>query len=754
MMTKKQSGALLITIIITLFYVWNYLFKENEWMGALGASSIPFIGGTLSLIWLYQAYRKNRTTQRYFWLLLIFGVFLNISGNLIWTLGIITIGDTTYPDISWLLWLLAYIFYLAALIYKTKIINGFGANNPYLFNITVFMLIASVISIHYFIEPLIVIQSNSFLMTIINIGFQISNLSIAFVVMYLYYLARHSIEKKLIQIIIIAFSVRLIADTGYTFISIHGTYEIGGFIEPLWVFAVMLMGFASFFEQEHAYNNIQTKSYVKEKEPIFPYISAVILIVLVAQSYQWELNALSIGISIIFFMIIIRHLSIIKKNKNLMSEYRNLAFHDSLTGLNNRTSFHHDLGLQMGNAKQIDSTVALLLIDLDQFKLVNDTLGHQIGDQLLKLASVRLQCSTGNDAEIYRIGGDEFVIILSDATEENCIKVARKILKEFSKSFSVAGHEMTVTASIGISLYPEHGEDRESLLKNADAAMYLAKGNGRNKFRFYNSKLNEIMVRKMKIDSELRKAMENNEFHLVYQPKINLQSREIIGMEALLRWNSTELGSVSPVEFISIAEETGQIVAIGEWVLETACKQNKRWQEAGFPLLCVSVNVSVRQFQQNAFLETVKGVLQNTGLEPQFLELEITESVMQNKAESTELLKGLRKIGVKTSIDDFGTGYSSLNILRELPIDTIKIDKSFIDGILDSASESMIKTIMDIGLNLNLEVIAEGIEHECQVEMLEKYNCRFGQGYLFLKPTDRAGFEKYLETYTAQTSLN
>jgi EAL domain-containing protein (putative c-di-GMP-specific phosphodiesterase class I) len=293
-------------------------------------------------------------------------------------------------------------------------------------------------------------------------------------------------------------------------------------------------------------------------------------------------------------------------------------------------------------------------------------------------------------------------------------------------------------------MYPEHGENSEDLLKNADAAMYLAKENGKNHFRFYNYELNEVLARKMQIEHELSKAIERNEFSLFYQPKVDLHTQNMIGMEALLRWNHPELGLISPVEFIPIAEETGQIISIGEWVLNTACKQNKIWHEKGLSTCCVSVNVSVLQFQQGDFLKVVTEALKESNLEAKYLELEITESIMQNINESRELLAGFRAMGVKTSIDDFGTGYSSLDILRNLPIDTIKIDKSFIDDIEAPCQQPFIKAIIELGLNLNVTVVAEGIENENQLQILLANNCTIGQGYLFSKPVDATEFEKLL----------
>jgi len=584
-------------------------------------------------------------------------------------------------------------------------------------------------------------------MIIINVAFQITNLSILFVVTLLYYLSRHSSEKKLMIFIIVGFFVQIIADSSFAYLSIIGTYQSGSVIDPIWMISTLVIGFGGLYAQGGATEpKWDIPDYFKNTDTLFPYLSSVFLTYLVINSYKANLNALSIGLTIVFLIIIARQFIIINKNKRLMSEYKHLAYHDSLTGLKNRTSFKKGICKIIENAEQENRKVALLSLDLDRFKLINDTLGHHIGDRVLMNTALRLKNTLGNQAQIYRLGGDEFVLVFSGANEKKCRVYADKIIKEFSAPFFIAHHQITMTPSIGISFYPENGEDYGSLLKSADAAMYLAKESGRNKYCFYNIELHEQMTRKMKIENQLRSAIVENQLQLFYQPRIDLQTKGIYGMEALLRWDHPELGSISPVEFIPVAEDTGQILSIGEWVLKKACKQNKFWQQAGYPFLSVSVNVSVRQLQRGDFVELVKKTLLETGLDPQYLELEITESVMQNVEESSKILIGLRKLGVKIAIDDFGTGYSSLHILKELPIDIIKIDKSFIDDITEiSNNESIVKAIINIGLNLNLDIVAEGIENEHQLEALVKYKCRFGQGYLFQKPIAAVGFEELLK---------
>ncbi|WP_280770320.1 putative bifunctional diguanylate cyclase/phosphodiesterase [Salipaludibacillus daqingensis] len=748
MLNTRQSAFKFLIVIVSVFLGWNVIFSGNDWMIALGGSVIPIVAGGVSFLWIFKAYQMYSSKHRYFWLLLSIGILIYLTANVIWFLQAVFFGGTSFPDVSYFLWLLAYVTFFIALIYKAYLVSGSVIVNPYIFNIAIFMIVASSLSIHYLIEPMITLTGSSLLLTITNTAFQIINLSILFVVTTLYYLSRKSNENKMMMFIIVGFSFQLMADMSLAYLTIVGSYDLGSFIDSFWIMWILVIGFAGLYAQTQADGaepRWEIPDLFKNIDTVFPYASSLLLTVLVIHSYQSNLNALSIGLSVVFVIIVCRQYIVIKNNKELMNQYKHLAYHDPLTKLKNRTSFQRELDYTLEQAKRRESKVGLLVLDLDRFKIVNDTLGHHIGDHILKKASIRLKSTLGIQDEIYRLGGDEFVLIFPEGSKEKCRLVSEKIIKEFSVPFFIAHHQITITPSIGISLFPENGEHSGALLKSADAAMYLAKGSGRNEYRFYNVTLHEQMTRKMEIENGLRSALIDNQMTLCYQPKIELQSKDMYGMEALLRWEHPDLGNVSPGAFIPVAEETGQIVSIGEWVLKSACKQNKEWQLAGFPFLTVSVNVSVRQFQHGDFVKTVKETLLETDLEPKYLELEITESIMQNVEESFHILSDLRKLGVKIAIDDFGTGYSSLHILKELPIDTIKIDKAFIDDLSTSSNDSIVKTIINIAMNLNLFVVAEGIEHEHQVDTLLKYNCNYGQGYLFQRPVDVANFERFMK---------
>ncbi|HEX4599719.1 MAG TPA: EAL domain-containing protein, partial [Burkholderiaceae bacterium] len=414
-----------------------------------------------------------------------------------------------------------------------------------------------------------------------------------------------------------------------------------------------------------------------------------------------------------------------------------LAYYDGLTGLPNRTLFARLLEQGISQAKRSGKRLALLFVDLDRFKQINDTLGHDAGDQLLEQVAQRLKACLRESDAVARLGGDEFVVMLTELGEESrAATVAEKVLGAVSRGVTLNAMEFRITASVGISTYPDHGTDESELMKHADIAMYRAKEDGRNLFRFYNAQLNTSSLERLALESSLRRALERNELRLHYQPKVDSKQGAVIGVEALLRWQHPDLGVVPPAKFIPIAEETGLIVPIGEWVLRAACEQHVRWYQAGLPPVSVAVNLSPRQFGDELLLETVESVLTETGMEPARLQLEITEStLMQNPKSAVATLMAFKKIGVRLAIDDFGTGYSSLASLKLFPVDTIKVDRSFIRDLAhDTDDQGIVDAIIAMGRALGLTVVAEGVETREQVEFLGAHQCDQFQGFYFSKP--------------------
>jgi diguanylate cyclase (GGDEF)-like protein/PAS domain S-box-containing protein len=414
-----------------------------------------------------------------------------------------------------------------------------------------------------------------------------------------------------------------------------------------------------------------------------------------------------------------------------------MAHHDALTGLPNRRLMQDRLNQAIMAARRKQRHVAVLFLDLDRFKVVNDTLGHDTGDFILKDVARRLVSCVREVDTVSREGGDEFVVILPDLERpEHARVVADKMIKELSRPVEIGGHEIHVTPSIGISHYPNDATDVQQLLKHADNAMYQAKDAGRNTVRFFTNDLNFLLSKRLEVESRLRKAMENEEFFLRYQPQVDVPSGRITGMEALIRWSDPQRGEVLPKDFIFVAEELGLIVPIGEWVFRTACMQLRQWQDEGLPIVSVSINISARQFMSRRLVATLLSIVRETGADPRHIELEITETmIMRNLEQSIETLTHLRSVGMQVAVDDFGVGYSSLNQLTRLPASSMKIDRSFIMNLPgDEDSGSITEAIIAMAKRLKLRVIAEGVETRAQLDFLRDNHCEGYQGYLFSRP--------------------
>jgi len=425
------------------------------------------------------------------------------------------------------------------------------------------------------------------------------------------------------------------------------------------------------------------------------------------------------------------------------------AEHDLLTGLPNRMLFNDRVSQAIALAPRHLKKVAVLFLDLDGFKHINDSLGHPVGDKLLQSIAKRLVDCVRNSDTVSRQGGDEFVVLLSEVGQsEDPAIAARRMLQAVAEAHSIDQHDLHVSASIGVSVYPDDGLDAETLIKNADTAMYQAKENGRQTYQFFKPAMNVRAVERQAIEASLRRALERQEFALHYQPKINLRTGGITGAEALLRWTHPIRGLVSPAQFIPVAEDCGLILPIGKWVLREACQQARAWADAGLPLATMAVNISAIQFRNENFLEDVFAILKDTGLDPRFLELELTESVLMKHAESTaSILKALRAGGVQLAVDDFGTGYSSLSYLRKFPIDALKIDQSFVRQITTTPDETTIVTaIISMGRSLKLRVVAEGVETQEELAFLQAHQCDQAQGYYFGRPVPPRQFAKLLAT--------
>ena len=419
------------------------------------------------------------------------------------------------------------------------------------------------------------------------------------------------------------------------------------------------------------------------------------------------------------------------------AEIEHLAYYDRLTDLPNRALFVHRYEKVIASSSGKDRIVGVILICLDRFKNINDTLGHAAGDQLLKKVAARLRgCAGGNDT-VARFEGPEFAVLLTDSREPAAVeKVSVSILDSLKKSFFVARQEVYVTASIGISLFPHNGDTATTILQNAGAALYRAKTLGGNNYQFYAPDMNALARNRLALETSLRQAIDNDEFLTFYQPVVNLASGQVVGLEALVRWQHPRLGLLPPAEFLELAEHTGLILDISQSVMRSACLQTRRWQLQGLSDLRLAVNISARQFRQRDFVDRIHGILNDTNFSPASLELELTEtSIMENPAAAVEILAEIRRLGITVAIDDFGTGYSSLSYLKKFPVDTLKVDRSFVNGApIDQDDAALVTAIIRLAHDLRLKVVAEGIETENELTLLRRLECDEGQGYLFGRP--------------------
>jgi len=424
-----------------------------------------------------------------------------------------------------------------------------------------------------------------------------------------------------------------------------------------------------------------------------------------------------------------------KRQKKTEARIHYLAFHDELTALPNRRLFAERVRAEMAHAQHSKGRFALLWLDVDRFKTINDSMGHAFGDLLLVAVANRLTKFADKPENVFRLGGDEFTVLLSGIKDDiEAEEAAQRLVNTFERPIKVGPSSFHITSSVGMALYPDDGDTLDLLLQNADTAMYSAK-EARNSWQRYKIQMNSKAKEKLHLENDLRNALEQEQFHLTYQPLVDLEREALVGAEALLRWNHPQRGEIPPLEFIPLCEENGFILPLGEWVLRQACQQMKSWQDAGYPPIIMSVNLSIRQFRQHDLCSRIAKVLEETGLDPQWLELEITESIMADVTFATEMLQQLKKLGIRISIDDFGTGYSSLYYLKRFPIDKLKIDRTFVNEVLtDRNDAAIVSGISAMARNLNLRVTAEGVESEGQVAFLKELKCQEAQGFFFSRP--------------------
>ena len=778
-MKRLNHIALPIIVLHTLiYYYWIYLYKRNPWMLDLGGNIICLIGVTTALLFIVVTTVRSKGKERYFWLMLTLENFSYLISEIILTYYMVILRVPVlapgWVDIFSYMRALLAITAIGCLFYQKK--HVLKAAKFFLDSLIVMSVVTTIVW-KYVIGPLLN-QSGLVLSLIASVGYPIGDLVLLFGAISLFMSSTSMLPKKAIRIMSLGLVINSIADFWYSFTSLTSTYVFGSWVDPLWTLSVMIVAYSGIIYLSQNNNTLDMETSLDYRRTdkvrlLFPYISIVVLLIIVIATGS-KFNVLLVGFAITILLMIVRQVFTILENQSLLKNFyvlnrdledkvtertRELTIintelnqankllsyrssHDSLTGLTNRASMN-ELIPRLISVRQ---KFALLFLDLDNFKHINDSLGHSMGDSLLKKIGQNLKSVVRSTDCVTRLGGDEFMIILKNINDRKIvINIAQKIIDSFKTSIKLNDYDLIVSASIGIALYPDDGKDIEALVKNSDIAMYEAKKQGRNSYYFYKGIDDNDLLDRLKIINYLHSALKKNEFRLYIQPKFDITTLEIIGGEVLIRWASPEMGLVLPGVFISLAEETGLIIPMGEWIIKNSFHQIKVWSHLyDLGNMRFSINISPLQFLQNNLISFIKNCLNETKLEAKYIEFEITESIaLQNSENNLYKLRQIRKLGIEISIDDFGAGYSSMSYLSKYPINTLKIDISFVKDLTNNKeNEAIITAIIAMAHSLHLMVIAEGIETKEQLQLLCEKGCDFGQGYLIGKPLDAYNFEK------------
>ncbi|MEC1525121.1 EAL domain-containing protein [Neobacillus niacini] len=768
------------TLFYTLgYYIWLYFSKNNITSKTTGENLFLLAAPLTSSIILFFIYRRLKTKENCIWLFYSLGCFFNflavLANGYFYQKEVLSLG---WNHLFYILQILCFLF---VFIYIIRMKEENVHLTKFIFDTCIIMTAAITFSWYFIIRNH---QIHN-----IFIGLPLGDLVLVFGAL-VFYLGSEKLSPFKV-LILSSLLIHVIADSSYFIISIMNIPFSERLLYPLWSLWPLLLGIAGTFAIQNDDESFEKNNKILSLKDsitlrlLLPYISVILLFMTMIFQHQ-DSNSLIIGSAAAILLLILRHIFASLENQTLLAKYhelteelelkigerteelssinqqllsaarkmKHMAYHDVLSGLPNRRMFLERLTTAMDEAKRNQYKLAVIFIDLDRFKNINDTLGHEFGDLLLKHVTKEMAKNVRKIDTISRQGGDEFTVLFNRIrAEEDVIPLVERIRAIVAKPINIQGQELHVSMSIGIAFYPSDGQNTKELMKNADMAMYRAKEEGRNNYKFYSKDMNKTISRKMALESGLRKALKNNEFVLNYQPQVSLQTGELVGVEALLRWNTMEAGMVYPSQFIPVAEESGLIIPIGEWVLNHACIQGKAWHDSGKSDLIIAVNLSPVQFLHENLVEMVIKALKTTRLNPNCLELEITEGVAFTNAEAAiKNMQKLRDLGVRISIDDFGTGFSSLMYLKRFPINTLKIPKPFTQDIMGSQKDkALVETIIYLGHSLGLTVIAEGIENKEQLLFLKEHHCDVVQGDLYSKPLTVMQVSALIENKKAET---
>lgn len=769
---NKKFAYLFIAFFIISNFLWIYFFQHKQAFLDWGGVAFQTIACLTSFSWLLATYKNDDGRAKKFWLFLGLGILSYTIGIFIWVfyefiLGVH--GDTLLlPKIFWIG---QNGFYFVALLCMMNVVKSKLLTIRFSFDMLIIMAVATTFNWVFIFAPLLKMEGNPF--HLVELMYPILDLGVLGGVISLLIASNTVFNKKTLYLLIVGLLVQILADTLFSYLTVKNLYTVGSISEPLWILSLFFLALAGIYHETPSQvkqkndSQIENRFFVRHS---LPYVGVVLLsLYVISQIYHTA--PVVVGLFLTILLVVLRQLFTLLENDKLVSELNDLneqlevkvkertdrlvetinqmeylAYHDVVTGLPNRRFIEKRLSRAISNHHvRSKKKIAFLLLDLDRFKHINDSLGHSYGDLLLKEVGDRLTSSLKPSELVCRIGGDEYGILLENKNEIQIEKIAENILTVLRKTYDIRGEELYVTPSIGVSIFPEHGNSFESLLMKADTAMYKVKEAGKNHYKIYHAEMD--IEPQVTMENALRKGIERNELELYYQPQVSLENNNIVGVEALLRWIRPDQGMVPPCEFIPLAEETGLILPLGEWVLKEACLQSVKWGEQGILPIRIAVNISAIQFQQNNFIEKVTETLFETKANPENIELEITESVAMGSIEETlSKLQSLKEMGFHIAMDDFGTGYSSLQYLNQYPIDHLKIDRSFISSLHTSEKNvAIVKLIVLMAKGLNYKVIAEGVEDDSQKLFLRSIECDEYQGYLFSPPLNRLDTEVLLQ---------
>ncbi|MGX9134225.1 putative bifunctional diguanylate cyclase/phosphodiesterase [Rummeliibacillus sp. JY-2-4R] len=769
--TKRFAYSFIILFILANI-LWNLIFRHSEDMIIWGGVAFQIIACCASIGWLFSTFSKHQGKGKSFWLFLGIGVLCYLIGTLYWSYNEFILhrnGDIYF--LSEKFWIAQNGFYFIALLLLINAIKSNLFTFRYFLDMLIAMSAAASFSWIFLLSPLLKNRDTIHFLSV-ELIYPVLDLGVLVGILSLLIASNTLLSKKTTSFLIIGLATQIIADTVFSYLKMTGTYSLGSINEPLWILSILFLGLSGIYH--HSACQVRSVTNVKnsksKENPFFkymiPYLGVFLLSVYFICTLYKE-HTIILGLVICVLLIILRQIITLLENDRLVDDLNTLneglelkvkertdrlietvnsmeylAYHDVVTGLPNRRYMEKRIS-QAINDYDDEKQMAFILLDLDRFKHINDSLGHSYGDILLKEVGERLvRCVP--DEVVSRLGGDEFALLIENTDQMEIQTIATNILETLRETFTLKNIELHISPSIGVSIFPDHGCNLDALLMKADTAMYEVKEHGRNNFKIYNSKM--TMVPKMELESDLRKALERDEFTLHYQPQISLMNNEMVGVEALIRWERPGVGLVYPNDFIPFAEEMDLILPIGEQIMEKAFRQAVSWKEKGYSALRIAVNISSLQFNHEEFIENITKMVEETGVDPHHIELEITESIAMGPIEKNlSKIAKLKQMGFQIAIDDFGTGYSSLQYLTDFQIDHLKIDRSFISSLSKSVKdETVVKLIVTMAKSLNFKVIAEGVEDETQRAFLKEIGCDEFQGYLYSKPQPVEVIERFL----------